>query len=222
MPLLKAAIGTSVSTTVNRRRPPPSIPLQARSIEERAATLALIANTLAQRTEWRSAIRANRASLALVESPERRRILDQQIAEHGFRIAGHKVESEATSPRICIQFTDPLDLNRPNLTDFVQVVARNDLPIEAESKQICGDGVRHGERYQLLEADIQVRVLEEGGQPVERRLRRPVTSKQARIGLKPLFEGSGEEGGNARFEVIAIDPQGLRRSLTGALDSGLA
>jgi len=200
---------------------------QALNDAERAAALALIARTLAQRQEWRAAIRANRAALALVDSPALRQVLDQQIAEHGFRIKGHDVESDAASPRICIQFSDPLDLRRPNLTDFVRVVGRTDLPIEAESKQICIDGVRHGERYQVLvrpglpAADGEI-LIKGSELDIYVRDRAPMARFLGRAYVLP-------KGGEAAIPVVSVNTERLEaevhrlgdRSLTQALEEGL-
>ena len=66
-----------------------------------------------------------------------------------------------------------------------------------------------------LEAEIDLRVLDGSGRPVERSLKLPVASSQGRIGVKPLFEGSVDQGGTARFEVIALGPDGSRQPLRG-------
>jgi uncharacterized protein YfaS (alpha-2-macroglobulin family) len=42
-----------------------------------------------------------------------------------------------------------------------------------------------------------------------------VTSRQGRLGVKPLFDGSVEEGGSARFEVLALGPDGARQAVKG-------
>lgn len=116
----------------------------------RADILAELARTLANRDDWRPAIRALRASLALVDEPSVRAEYDRLIAEQGFRVTGHEVDSDAASPRICIQFSDPLARDQGRLADFVRVPDRTDLPIEVEARQICIDGVEHGERYRIL------------------------------------------------------------------------
>ncbi len=124
--------------------------LRSNNADERAAALELLGRTFSRREVWRPAIRTLRAALALVESSEVRATYEQLVAEHGFRVTGHEVDSDAASPRICLQFSDPLPRNRANLTDFVRVADRTDLPIEAEARQICIDGVTHGERYRVL------------------------------------------------------------------------
>jgi alpha-2-macroglobulin len=116
---------------------------------DRAESLVLLARTLTHRDEWRPAIRAQRAALALVEDASVRADYDRLIAEHGFRVTGHEVDSDAVSPRICVQFSDPLARDRGRLADFVRVTDRTDLPIEVEGRQICIDGVEHGGRYRI-------------------------------------------------------------------------
>ena len=66
-----------------------------------------------------------------------------------------------------------------------------------------------------LEAEISLRLIDGNGRPVERSLKLPVTSHQGRLGVKPLFDGSVEEGGSARFEVLALGPDGARRAVKG-------
>ncbi|SDW39057.1 alpha-2-macroglobulin family protein [Thiocapsa roseopersicina] len=116
---------------------------------DRADALVVLARTLGERDDWRPAIRALRASLALVEDASVRDEYDRLIGEHGFRVTGHEVDSDAASPRICLQFSDPLARDRGQLADFVRVTDRTDLPIEVEARQICIDGVEHGARYRI-------------------------------------------------------------------------
>ena len=124
--------------------------LRAATDPERAQALAVLGRALAGRSEWRSAIRATRASLALVEDPTLRTSYDKLMAEHGFRIIEHKVDSDALRPRVCVRFSDPLPRNLPNLADFVKVSGGQNLSVETEGQQICVDGVAHGERYSVL------------------------------------------------------------------------
>lgn len=124
--------------------------LRAETEPERVRALAVLGRALAGRSEWRPAIRATRASLALVEDPTLRASYDKLMAEHGFRIIEHKVDSDALRPRVCVRFSDPLPRNLPNLADFVKVSGGENLSVETEGQQICVDGVAHGERYRVL------------------------------------------------------------------------
>ncbi|MFN4192123.1 MAG: alpha-2-macroglobulin family protein [Tabrizicola sp.] len=55
-----------------------------------------------------------------------------------------------------------------------------------------------------LEARVTVRVAEGSGRPVERELVRALAPSEPMIGIKPLFDGVAQEGGQARFQLIAV------------------
>ncbi|WP_103258599.1 alpha-2-macroglobulin family protein [Tabrizicola aquatica] len=66
--------------------------------------------------------------------------------------------------------------------------------------------------HRPLEARVTVRVAEGSGRPVERSVTKAVTSAEAMIGVKPMFDGVAPEGGEARFQIIAVD---AREALVG-------
>ncbi len=67
-----------------------------------------------------------------------------------------------------------------------------------------------------LAADFALRMREDGGRAVERKLTLPVTAQGAMIGIKPDFgDGSVRENSQAGFRVIAVDPQGKQVDLAG-------
>ncbi len=123
--------------------------LRSETRTQRAQALAALGRALANRSAWRPAIRATRAALALNDDRNLRASYDALVAEHGFRVSGHQVDSDAASPRICIQFSDPLASNRPDLADFVRVADAPGVAVETEQEQICIDGVVHGGRYHI-------------------------------------------------------------------------
>ncbi len=116
---------------------------------ERLRALAALGQSLAARDQWRPAIRALRAALVVKEDESVRDLYDQWLAEHGFRIIGHRVDSDAANPRICIELSDPLPRDRATLTDFLQVETGRGLTVEVDPQALCVDGVVHGERYRL-------------------------------------------------------------------------
>ncbi|NEV61950.1 alpha-2-macroglobulin family protein [Thiorhodococcus minor] len=201
--------------------------LRTERASERAEVLALLSGALADRSQWRSAIRAARASLALVEEPVVRTAYDKLVAEHGFRVTGHKVDSDAASPRICLEFSDRLATQIPNLADFVRVDGHTDLPIEPEGKQICIDGVRHGERYRVLvraglpAADGE-RLIKSSDLQIYVRDRSPMVRFLGRAYVLP-------KGGEAAIPVVTVntdlvDAKVYRigdRSLTQAMADGV-
>lgn len=58
--------------------------------------------------------------------------------------------------------------------------------------------------HRPLEARVTIRVAEGSGRPVERQVTRAVTSADPMIGVKPLFDGVAPEGGEARFQLLAV------------------
>ena len=58
-----------------------------------------------------------------------------------------------------------------------------------------------------------VRVTDSSGRPVERSLSRPLAPGGLRLGIRKLFEGEAEEGGTARFEIVAVGPDGKQIGL---------
>ncbi len=122
--------------------------LRAVAPEERAQALELIGWSLGNRSEWKQAIRAYRASLALVENPATRAVYEKIVDEHGFRIVDNTVEADTAAPRICLNFSDTLASGR-DYGDFVSVEGGTNLSVEGSGQQICIDGVEHGHRYHV-------------------------------------------------------------------------
>ncbi len=59
--------------------------------------------------------------------------------------------------------------------------------------------------HRPLEARVTVRVAEGSGRPVERSVIKKLAPAEPILGIKPLFDGVAPEGGEARFQVIAVD-----------------
>ncbi len=67
-----------------------------------------------------------------------------------------------------------------------------------------------------LYADMSLRMREDGGRAVERKLTLPVTPEGVMVGIKPEFaDGVVRENSQAGFSVIAIDPQGVKVDQSG-------
>ncbi|MBG6160883.1 uncharacterized protein YfaS (alpha-2-macroglobulin family) [Labrenzia sp. EL_195] len=122
--------------------------LKAINSQERAFALDLLGRALERRNEFKPAIKALRASLALEENPDLRRRYDGLVAQHGFRIVDHQVDSDSVSPRICLTFSQKLPLGE-DLGPYVTVKGSGSVSVETEGNQICADGLEHGARYQV-------------------------------------------------------------------------
>ena len=113
-----------------------------------ADSLALLGQMLADRQLWRPALDAMRLSLALRETADLRGQYEKLRAEHGFRLLDYSVNSDAVSPRACFQFSEGLP-RRTDFSPFVAVEGQAKPAVSASDKQLCVEGLQHGERYQV-------------------------------------------------------------------------
>ena len=114
-----------------------------------ADSLAVLGRALANRKEWRGALDAMRLSLELRETADLRGQYERLRGEYGFRMLDYSVDSDAVSPRACFQFSEELPGRRTDFSPFVAVAGVDKPAISANDKQLCVEGLKHGERYQV-------------------------------------------------------------------------
>jgi hypothetical protein len=68
--------------------------------------------------------------------------------DHGFKLADYNVDSDSASPRVCFQFTEDL-AKRTDFTPFVTLAGTDKPALTTEDHQLCVDGLKHGERYNI-------------------------------------------------------------------------
>ena len=112
-----------------------------------ADSLSVLGRTLADRQQWRGALDSLRLSLELRETADLRSQYEKLRAEHGFRLLDYTVDSDSISPRACFQFSEELPGRRTDFSPFVAVAAIERPAIAASEKQLCVEGLKHGERY---------------------------------------------------------------------------
>ena len=115
----------------------------------RARALAVLSNALATREEWRQALDALKASLALADNPDARANYESMRAEHGFRVLDYSVDSDAAAPRACVQFSEDLAKGRVDFAPYVAMKGMDQPAVTADARQLCVDGLKHGETYEL-------------------------------------------------------------------------
>jgi alpha-2-macroglobulin len=116
---------------------------------EEADALALLGRTFVERKLWRPALDAYRLSLDLREIADIRQTYESLRDEHGFRILDYSVDADAASPRACFQFSEDLPGKRTDFTPFVALEGNDKPAITTEEKQLCVEGLHHGERYSI-------------------------------------------------------------------------
>ncbi|MEO9338182.1 alpha-2-macroglobulin family protein [Mesorhizobium sp. SB112] len=123
--------------------------LISRTAATRAEALAFLGDSLDGRDISRPAIQAYQASLALVSSAEVQSRYEDLKARKGFRIVDHSIDADSASPRVCAQFSEDLVKTGVDYAPFVTVDGAAPKAVEAKDKQICVEGLEHGERYRV-------------------------------------------------------------------------
>jgi uncharacterized protein YfaS (alpha-2-macroglobulin family) len=135
---------------------------------EEADSLLIIGRSHADRGVWRPALDALRLALDLRETADVRALYEKMREDHGFRMLDYSVDSDAASPRACFQFSEALPGKRADFSPFVAVAGLDKPALSAEDKQLCVEGLRHGERYSVtLRAGLPSTVKETLGKSAE-------------------------------------------------------
>jgi len=121
----------------------------SRTKSARAEVLALIAAGLDRRDLFRPALQAYEASLGLVNSPAVRAEYEDLKSRKGFRVIDHSVDADTSAPRICAQFSEELVKSGVDYAQFVTVDNAAPKGVEAKDKQICVEGLEHGQHYDV-------------------------------------------------------------------------
>ena len=114
---------------------------------EEADALVIIGNNFAERKIWRPALDALRYSLELREVADLRAQYEKMRDDHGFRLLDYTVDADSASPRACFQFSESLPGRRTDFSPFVAVAGQERPALSVDDKQLCVEGLKHGERY---------------------------------------------------------------------------
>jgi len=170
--------------------------VNARGAAAEASALALLGDVFAWRQFWRPSLDAYRTSLALADNPRVRSVYEDLREKYGFRILDYRVDSDSASPRVCFTFSEPLARGRVDFSPFVAVAGNGTPAVTAEDRQLCVDGLKHGERYavvlrQGLPSAVEETLLRNADYEVYVRDRSP----QARFtGRNYILPRTGQEG----------------------------
>ncbi|MBL8567422.1 MAG: alpha-2-macroglobulin family protein [Hyphomicrobiaceae bacterium] len=122
---------------------------RATTKQAKARALVVLSDALKRRAFWRPAIEALKTSIALVDNAQVQAALDKLAAEHGFRMTDYRTDSDAASPRVCLQFSEMLSRAPVDFAKFVTVGGKDPAGVSPENKQLCIEGLTHGERYEI-------------------------------------------------------------------------
>jgi uncharacterized protein YfaS (alpha-2-macroglobulin family) len=191
-----------------------------------ADALAIIAISYAERRVWRPALDAWRHSLDLRENAERRAEYERLREQHGFRLLDFTVDADSASPRACFQFSERLPARRTDFSPFVAVAGQDRPAISVDEKQLCVEGLKHGERYAVtLRAGLPSVVKETLPRSAELsvyvRDRKPLVRFTNRAYVLPRTGQQGIPVVSVNTDAIAIEIYriGDRNLLNTVLDS---
>jgi len=119
-----------------------------RTTAKRAEALSVLANALERNANYRPALDAYKASLALVGAKDVQAAYLQLKATQGFRITEHTVDADSANPRACVTFSEAL-VKTTDYTPFVTLNGAAPKALETKDKQICVEGLTHGETYKI-------------------------------------------------------------------------
>ncbi|MBI5132364.1 MAG: alpha-2-macroglobulin family protein [Rhodopseudomonas palustris] len=115
---------------------------------EEAEALAVLGRSLADRRLWRPALDALRLSLDLREVADVRGQYEKLREDHGFKLLDYTVDSDSASPRACFQFSEDL-AKRTDFAPYLALAGTDKPALTSEDKQLCVEGLKHGERYNI-------------------------------------------------------------------------
>ncbi|WP_439925323.1 alpha-2-macroglobulin family protein [Nitrobacter sp. JJSN] len=113
-----------------------------------ADALATLGRAFSERKLWRPALDTLRLSLDLREVTDVREQYEKMRDDHGFRLLDYTVDSDSASPRVCFQFSEDL-AKRTDFSPFVALAGADRPALSSEDKQLCVEGLKHGERYNI-------------------------------------------------------------------------
>ena len=119
----------------------------ATSQADKAHALYVLGEALERRSYWRPAIDAYKLSLDTVGDQATREAYDRLRGQYGFRMTDYKTDSETTPPRLCLEFSEDLSRTQTDVAKFISVDGKDPQNLVQEGRQLCIEGLKHGERY---------------------------------------------------------------------------
>ena len=124
---------------------------KSKTASDQATALALLGSAYQKREYWRQSLTAFRASLALADNLGVRKSYETLREKYGFQIREYKVDSDAAAPRACFEFSEILLRSKADFSSYVAVAAnQGGTSVSAEDAQLCVEGLKHGERYNIV------------------------------------------------------------------------
>ncbi len=167
-----------------------------------AAALGVLAHGVEVLGDGRSSIPVLRVANSIFPTPETETALERAISLFGFRITEHQVDSNAATPRICVTFSEELVTAGVDYASYVRL-SEPGLVVENQGRQLCIDGVRHGQRYGFT---IRRGLPAESGETLHKSVDLSVYVRDRDPSAR--FVGRGyvlARGGNASIPIVTVN-----------------
>ncbi|WP_223425900.1 alpha-2-macroglobulin family protein [Tateyamaria pelophila] len=122
--------------------------LRATTPGSQTSSLSTLAEALEANQRGRDMLSVLRLAQSIQPRDDIATALEDAIGKYGFRIVDHEVQSDSAAPRICATFSEPLVQAGVDYEPFVRIDAEG-VVVQADNRDLCIDGVRHGERYRV-------------------------------------------------------------------------
>lgn len=117
---------------------------------ERAGALAVLGAALEQRSRFREAIAAYRASVELRADEAVKTRLAELVETRGFRATGVEVNADSERPELCIAFRGKLNAGRSvRYEDYVRIEPPVTGGLVVRDDRLCAVGVAHGAHHSV-------------------------------------------------------------------------
>ncbi len=95
---------------------------------------------------WRPALDALRLSLEQREVAAVRGQYERLRDQYGFRVLNYTIDADTASPRACFQFSEDMPA-RTDFSPFVAVAGIDKPALSVTDRQLCVEGLGHGQTY---------------------------------------------------------------------------
>jgi alpha-2-macroglobulin len=176
---------------------------------EQADSLAFLGNVLGQRQEWRPALDALGLSLDLREVADVRGQYEKLREQHGFRVLDYSVDADTVSPRACFQFSEDLP-RRADFAPFVALAGTDKPALSVAERQLCVEGLQHGESYTVtlragLPSVVQETLSKSADFSIYVRDRKPFVRFSATAYVLPRFGQRGIPVISTNTRAVAVE-----------------
>ena len=192
----------------------------SRTRSARADALARLARSLEDASWFREALDTYKLALDLDENPATRADFQSLLQSHGFRMLTHSINADINTPRICLQFSEPLKKDYADFASFIRVDQQPPQSLDISDKQICVEGLAHGRSYAV---DVREGLPAENGERLLANIQLDVYVRDRAPGMRFTGNNYVLPASNRRgIPLVSVNADEAKLSLYRVSDRSLA